>query len=467
VQNSSFSSQHEDVLSQLDKEPWLELILVMLYEYGCGDDSQWKAYFDILPSEFDTLMYWTPAELGQLQASAVVKKIGKESADALFKEKIIPLVVKEPGVFGFTSEVGEQEVLERAHRMASTIMAYAFDIEQQERDVDEEGYATEEEDADLEKGMVPLSDMLNADADRNNVSSISIPTLQWCFFYSGNYRTSTSDIQQARLFYEPASLVMKSVKPIQKGDEVFNDYGPLPRSDLLRRYGYVTENYAQYDVIEISIGLITEVATKECGGLSEVDVTKRVGYLEEIGALDDDTFDISSRGGAVDQEESDEERNNASAEDEHDVFPEALKLLILLLVLPQSEVSSLQPSSKGPKILLKRVERNELPADWFRLLTLVLTKRQREYETTISDDQKILRDLLAGVDKTSMAARRKLAALQVRLGEKEVLTGALSLLRSRENGEVRNGGAETKKRSADADGDVEMGETSSPVKKRR
>ena len=26
----------------------------------------------------------------------------------------------------------------------------------------------------------------------------------------------------------------------------------LPRSDLLRRYGYITENYAQYDVAEIT-----------------------------------------------------------------------------------------------------------------------------------------------------------------------------------------------------------------------
>jgi SET domain-containing protein 6 len=175
VQNSSFSTQHKDSLAQLGKEPWLELILVMLYEYGRGDGSRWKAYFDILPSEFDTLMYWTPAELGELQASAVVNKIGKETADALFKEKITPLVMNKPDTFGFTSEVGEQQVLDRAHRMASTIMAYAFDIEPQERDVDEEGYATEEDDADLEKGMVPLADMLNADADRNNVGILSFP----------------------------------------------------------------------------------------------------------------------------------------------------------------------------------------------------------------------------------------------------------------------------------------------------
>jgi SET domain-containing protein 6 len=45
---------------------------------------------------------------------------------------------------------------------------------------------------------------------------------------------------------------MRTIKPIVKGEEIFNDYGQLPRSDLLRRYGYTTENYGPYDVVEIS-----------------------------------------------------------------------------------------------------------------------------------------------------------------------------------------------------------------------
>jgi SET domain-containing protein 6 len=45
---------------------------------------------------------------------------------------------------------------------------------------------------------------------------------------------------------------MRSIKPIATGEEIFNDYGQLPRSDLLRRYGYVTQNYGPYDVAEIS-----------------------------------------------------------------------------------------------------------------------------------------------------------------------------------------------------------------------
>jgi SET domain-containing protein 6 len=62
------------------------------------------------------------------------------------------------------------------------------------------------------------------------------------------------------LFHEDEFLVMKSTRPIRAGDEIFNDYGLLPRSDLLRMYGYITDNYAQYDVVELSSQVIYDVA---------------------------------------------------------------------------------------------------------------------------------------------------------------------------------------------------------------
>lgn len=43
--------------------------------------------------------------------------------------------------------------------------------------------------------------------------------------------------REARLEHGVDSLAMVALKPMRKGEEVLNDYGPLPRSDLLRRYG--------------------------------------------------------------------------------------------------------------------------------------------------------------------------------------------------------------------------------------
>ncbi|KAK5004156.1 Ribosomal lysine N-methyltransferase 4, partial [Cryomyces antarcticus] len=50
--------------------PWVSLILVMMYEYLKGPESRWWPYFDVLPSKFDTLMFWSSDELDELQASA-------------------------------------------------------------------------------------------------------------------------------------------------------------------------------------------------------------------------------------------------------------------------------------------------------------------------------------------------------------------------------------------------------------
>ena len=56
---------------------------------------------------------------------------------------------------------------------------------------------------------------------------------------------------------------MTALCAIRKGQEIFNDYGSLPRSDLLRRYGYITDEYKQFDVLEIETQKIVEVVAAE------------------------------------------------------------------------------------------------------------------------------------------------------------------------------------------------------------
>ncbi|BAE61849.1 unnamed protein product [Aspergillus oryzae RIB40] len=156
-------------------------------------------------------------ELQELQGSAIVDRIGKEGAEESILEMIAPIVRANPSLFppvdglaSYDGDAGTQALLNLAHVMGSLIMAYAFDIEKPEDEDDEgddeSGYVTDDEEQ-LSKGMVPLADLLNADADQNN----------------------------ARLFQEETGLVMKAIKPISAGAEIFNDYGEIPRADLLRR----------------------------------------------------------------------------------------------------------------------------------------------------------------------------------------------------------------------------------------
>ena len=150
----------------------------MIHEDGLGEESKWWPYLQVLPNEFDTLIYWSPSELAELEGSAVLTKIGKDEADASFTKILLPIVQQEPKLFGrysedFTGSNTEDALLKLAHRMATLIMAYGFDLEAE----DSSSSSSEEEEMDgssqsayeLNKGMVPLADLFNADGHLNNV----------------------------------------------------------------------------------------------------------------------------------------------------------------------------------------------------------------------------------------------------------------------------------------------------------
>ena len=68
---------------------------------------------------------------------------------------------------------------------------------------------------------------------------------------------------------------MVALKPIERGEEIFNDYGQLPRSDLLRRYGYITDNYKKWDAVEIDASMLFQVI-REDSPIEERSLERRV-----------------------------------------------------------------------------------------------------------------------------------------------------------------------------------------------
>lgn len=150
---------------------WVSLILVMIYEHLQGEKSRWKPYFDVLPTEFDTLIWWSEKELDWLQASSIVGKIGKDDADSMFRARVLPVIEKNSEVFypDGSQRLSEDELLLLAHRIGSTIMSYAFDLENDDDDAgqDEEEEWVEDREGKILMGMVPMADILNADAEFN------------------------------------------------------------------------------------------------------------------------------------------------------------------------------------------------------------------------------------------------------------------------------------------------------------
>lgn len=70
----------------------------------------------------------------------------------------------------------------------------------------------------------------------------------------------TENLSQAHVNHGDNHLTVTALRPIRAGEEILNYYGPHPNSELLRRYGYVTERHARYDVVEIPWEMV-EAAT--------------------------------------------------------------------------------------------------------------------------------------------------------------------------------------------------------------
>lgn len=252
--NSEIYSKMPDLFADLG--PWDSLILVIIYEYLRGNASPWYPYLQLLPTTFDTLMFWTSEELSELQGSAVLSKIGKESAEENWSKTIIPIMLNDKDLFPASDGnalIRQRQLLKLAHVAGSMIMAYAFDMEEDDSSKSDDDTAdggesdlTEDDEDNPAKALVPFADMLNADGNRNN----------------------------ARLFHEHNFLIMRATEDIMAGEEIFNDYGSLPRSDLLRMYGYVTDSYAAFDVVEIPTTLLVNIAASS--GMSVSYLTQKV-----------------------------------------------------------------------------------------------------------------------------------------------------------------------------------------------
>ena len=187
---------------------------------------------------------------------------------------------------------------------------------------------------------------------------------------------------------------MKALKTIKAGEEIFNDYGPLPRSDLLRRYGYVTENYAQYDVVEISHSLVLDIVSK-AGWNAE----SKLEYLDEQGVIDTG-YDIST----------------STPFDIHESLSPELVVLAETLLLPDGDFERLKRKEKLPKPENISVK----GADFLHKL---VQARIRQYPTTLAEDMRTASEATMTGHGT-LKEQRYDVAKSVRVGEKKILTEA-------------------------------------------
>ena len=317
-------------------------------------------------------MFWSEDELKELKGSKVLDKIGKRAAEEGWKQTVIPIMQQHSFDFVVNDQSdATNELIDLCHTAGSLIMAYAFDID---RDLEggsdgQDGFQEDDEENPL-KGMVPFADMLNANATRNN----------------------------AKIFQEDDILIMRSIKHISKGEQIFNDYGPLPRSDLLRMYGYVTDQYAQYDVVELDFSSIAQIA-RPVSKETQTDWDKKLQELEQQDFFDDGYSMPRPLDGQTLEEAA----------------PDDLRSVIKVLCAEKDAFKNVRGS-----VSIKEAT----------VLAAILEERLSDFPTSIAEDEMKLQDL-EKTEMSSLSRSRYRMSIEVRKGEKEICVKMIQLCKER------------------------------------
>ncbi|KAH9920155.1 SET domain-containing protein [Fomitopsis serialis] len=415
----------------LDKG-WAGLILCMMWEEAQGSVSRWSAYLSSLPSAFDTPMFWPDDDIKELAGTAVVDKIGKEEAERDYAEKLIPAIQGRPELF----PEGARQLhysLERYHIMGSRILSRSFHVEpwsgdeehdEAAEDSDPEGQAMDVDQQEDTQGETaigdterPPDDTLEVDSadsdDEGAEDSAVVAMVPMADMLNARYES-----ENAKLFHEAKDLRMVTTKPIKAGEQIWNTYGDLPNSDLLRRYGHV-------DLVPVPQPL---------GGLGNpADVVEIRGDLAVAAVTDGQSTSLGER---VDWwlENADDDTFVIGTDCE---LPEDLVSFVRLLLMPLDEWGKTSGKAKLPK-----------PKVDLGVLTVIektLARRMQDYPNSLVEDEQLLESANDG-----LSLNRKHAII-VRIGEQRILRGTLHKVRAtKESMKPASSNTKDKKRPREA-----------------
>ncbi|KIP06534.1 hypothetical protein PHLGIDRAFT_106911 [Phlebiopsis gigantea 11061_1 CR5-6] len=399
-------------------EGWTGLILCMLWEEARGASSKWHGFFPILPTAFDTPMFWDENDRAELKGTAVVDKIGKEDAEKDFATKLLPAVESRPDLFPPDS-IPHVYTVEKYHLMGSRILSRSFHVLRWKPDGEEPDEEAEVDEAEASSALNTDGNAMDVDAptdapavefdaqepvedaaaeddeddddDDRYEDPADVAMVPMADMLNGRFATET-----ARLYYDDEHVLkMMTTQAITAGEQIWNTYGDPPNSDLLRRYGFVDVTELEpplsgagnpADIVEVPANFVVEAAAKHTKNKTQERVD---WWLEEA---DDDVFVIGT---------------------DCELPPEFVSLARLLL---QSKADWEKAKSKG------KVPKPVMDATIGAIAMDVLQNRLKEYST--SDDEQ----LLSGPSQSSLNHKM---AVTVRLGEKRILAGALQVLQSR------------------------------------
>uniref|UniRef100_A0A665V2F2 N-lysine methyltransferase SETD6 n=1 Tax=Echeneis naucrates TaxID=173247 RepID=A0A665V2F2_ECHNA len=366
---------------------WVPLLLALLYEYT-SSQSHWKPYLSLW-TDFKTLdhpMFWSKEERDRLLRGTGIPEAVDTDLGNIHREYtdvVLPFMTRHPDLWNCSTHT-----LELYTKLVAFVMAYSFQ-EPQEVEDDDDDDDEEEEKAPHPPMMVPMADMLNHVSNHN-----------------------------ANLEFTPDSLKMVCVRPVGKGEEVFNTYGQMANWQLLHMYGF-TEPYPSNsnDTADIPIINLYKVTTQgdKCPQAS-VDLLRCYFLSSGMMIQEKGAFVFGKHGCLTDTE---------------------LHTALKVLCMSKDELSEFtenegweEDEEEDEKIALAFSNEGlpELKASWKRLIheaaCLTLgSYREGEDETAGDRDWALIEDkaALAGL------STRQQKALQVRYGQKSILHRLMEL----------------------------------------
>ncbi|XP_077373096.1 N-lysine methyltransferase setd6 [Festucalex cinctus] len=354
---------------------WVPLLLALLYEYTTAD-SKWKPYLSLW-TDFKMLdhpMFWSKEERdGLLKGTGIPEAVDKDLANIQreYRDVVVPFIVKHPDMWNTRTHT-----LELYTQLVAFVMAYSFQEPQAEDDDDDEKSPNP-------PMMVPMADMLNHVSKHN-----------------------------ANLEFTPNTLKMVCVRPIKKGEEVFNTYGQMANWQLLHMYGFTklyTDNVD--DTADIPVVNLHKAATKEPDGDQQL--------LEEMWELlrDKGAFVFGKHGCLTDME---------------------LHSVLKMLCMSREEFLAFKDNNDGweededededEEAISQAFSNDGLPglkSKWKRLIHEAARLTVRGY-ADVDHDRALMEDQ-ALLERLSSRQRN---ALQVRYGQKSILDKIMELTKT-------------------------------------
>jgi len=371
----TIESEHE---FPLDSTAVSTLALALLEQVNGGVDARWRAYCDALPRTVDSLLMWSDEELEVLQGSALRERaVFRRELVRREYEALFPAVsLADPETFG-DAEAFSFDAFRWAY---ATVLARAFVL------------------PDLDcMAFLPGLDLYNSarDADKCTVERLDCADAD----------AEESD-DEATLDESEAQVTLRvGIGGVSAGAQLFHDYADHASGGALLEFGFVyhgdRERGIGSDALDVCLTPALErLDARSREFLVQHDVFRRFGVRQNL------TYEISNVGG---------------------VYKPALRGIECLKpeLWRAARALALAPERPLPDSLDQPLDIDTERRARALLLDVLETNLSKYAATTIERDLEMLADALAA----GASRRREAAALQVRAGEKILLTDVIRALR--------------------------------------